>query len=49
MDFAPTDTPQQFATELARFARQRLAPEYARWDRGDPFPKAERLLREAST
>jgi cyclohexanecarboxyl-CoA dehydrogenase len=42
MNFAFTDEQQQFATELARFAEKRLAPEYSRWDRGEPFPR-ERL------
>src|SRR5688572_21412933 len=43
MDFAFTDEQEHYAGELARWARNRLAPEYARWDRGEPFPKEERL------
>ena len=31
-----------FAQNLRRFAKERLLPEYARWDRGEPYPK-ERL------
>jgi cyclohexanecarboxyl-CoA dehydrogenase len=42
MDFAFTEEQQLFATELARFAEKRLAPEYSRWDRGEPFDR-ERL------
>jgi cyclohexanecarboxyl-CoA dehydrogenase len=42
MDFAFSEEQQLFATELARFAEKRLAPEYSRWDRGEPFDK-ERL------
>lgn len=42
MDFAFTEEQEQFAAELARFAEKRLAPDYARWDRGEPFPP-ERL------
>ncbi|MGH9040274.1 MAG: acyl-CoA dehydrogenase family protein [Acidimicrobiia bacterium] len=47
MDFAFTDTQEQFAAELARFAEKRLAPDYARWDRGEPFPM-ERLAELAA-
>src|SRR5688500_20311772 len=43
MDFGFTPEQQQFAAELRRYAERRLAPEYARWDSGEPFPKAERL------
>ena len=42
MDFAFDEEQEQFAAELGRFAEKRLAPDYARWDRGEPFPK-ERL------
>ena len=42
MDFALTEEQEQFAAELGRFAEKRLAPDYARWDRGEPFPR-ERL------
>lgn len=42
MDFAFTEEQEQFAAELGRFAEKRLAPDYARWDRGEPFPR-ERL------
>jgi cyclohexanecarboxyl-CoA dehydrogenase len=42
MDFALTEEQAQFAAELGRFAEKRLAPDYARWDRGEPFPR-ERL------
>lgn len=43
MEFGFTQEQEQFAAELRRYAERRLAPEYARWDRGEPFPKAERL------
>ncbi len=43
MDFAFTEEQQQFAVELARYAEKRLVPEYARWDRGEAFPKEQRL------
>ncbi|MGH9037981.1 MAG: acyl-CoA dehydrogenase family protein [Acidimicrobiia bacterium] len=42
MDFSLTEEQEQFAAELGRFAEKRLAPDYARWDRGEPFPR-ERL------
>jgi cyclohexanecarboxyl-CoA dehydrogenase len=42
MDFALNEEQEQFAAEVGRFAEKRLAPDYARWDRGEPFPR-ERL------
>ena len=47
MDFSLTEEQEQFAAELGRFAEKRLAPDYARWDRGEPFPK-ERLAELAA-
>ncbi len=32
-----------FAQNLRRFAKERLLPEYSRWDRGEPYPR-ERML-----
>ena len=49
MDFAFTEEQEHYAGELARYARRRLAPEYARWDRGEPFPKEERLRERSSS
>jgi len=39
MDFTLSDAEQQFAQALRRYARERLRPEYARWDRGEPYPR----------
>ncbi|HUY27774.1 MAG TPA: acyl-CoA dehydrogenase family protein [Candidatus Binataceae bacterium] len=39
MDFTFNDQERQFAESLRRFARERLAPDYATWDRGTPFPR----------
>jgi cyclohexanecarboxyl-CoA dehydrogenase len=39
MDFTLSDAEQQFGEELRRYARERLRPEYARWDRGEPYPR----------
>ncbi len=47
MDFAFTEEQELFAAELGRFAEKRLAPDYARWDRGESFPK-ERLAELAA-
>jgi cyclohexanecarboxyl-CoA dehydrogenase len=47
MDFALDEEQEQFAAELGRFAEKRLAPDYARWDRGEPFPR-ERLAELAA-
>lgn len=38
-----SDEERLFAQNLRRFAKERLLPEYARWDRGEPYPR-ERLL-----
>ncbi len=39
MDFAFNDQERLFAENVRRFARARLAPDYAKWDRGAPFPR----------
>ena len=39
MDFGFTEPERLFAENLRRFARERLAPDYATWDRGVPFPR----------
>jgi len=47
MDFEFSDTERDFAESLRRYARERLRPEYAKWDRGTPYPRER--LRELST
>ena len=44
MDFTFTVHEQLFAETVRRYARERLLPEYASWDRGTPYPRAR--LRE---
>jgi cyclohexanecarboxyl-CoA dehydrogenase len=44
VDFAFTDEEQLFAQTVRRFALDRLAPDYAKWDRGIPYPREK--LRE---
>jgi len=39
MDFGFTEQERLFAENVRRFARERLAPDYATWDRGAPFPR----------
>ncbi len=39
MDFALSDEQRLFAETVRRFALQRLKPDYATWDRGEPFPR----------
>lgn len=47
MEFGFTEEQTLFAAELARFAEKRLAPEYARWDRGEALPR-ERIREVAA-
>ncbi len=42
MDFTFNDQESAFADAVRRYARDRLRPEYALWDRGTPYPR-ERL------
>ncbi len=42
MDFSFTEQERLFAESVRRYARERLLPEYATWDRGTPYPR-ERL------
>ncbi len=42
MDFTFNEQEQLFAESVGRYARGRLLPEYAKWDRGTPYPR-ERL------
>jgi cyclohexanecarboxyl-CoA dehydrogenase len=39
VDFSFSDQESQFAQTLRRYAHERLLPEYARWDRGEPYPR----------
>ena len=39
MDFALNEQERQFRDSIRRYARQRLLPEYAQWDRGTPYPR----------
>src|SRR5207253_2377783 len=39
MDFTFSDSERQFAESLRRYAQERLRPEYAKWDRGTPYPR----------
>jgi cyclohexanecarboxyl-CoA dehydrogenase len=39
VDFSFSDQEQQFAESMRRYALERLRPEYARYDRGTPFPR----------
>lgn len=38
MDFTFNEQEQLFAESVGRYARGRLLPEYAKWDRGTPYP-----------
>ena len=40
MDFDFDETECAFQASLRRFAREQLAPDYARWDRGEAVPRA---------
>jgi cyclohexanecarboxyl-CoA dehydrogenase len=39
VDFNFSEQEMIFAETVRRFARERLAPDYAKWDRGTPFPR----------
>ena len=39
MDFTFNEQERQFAEAVRRYARERLIPDYAKWDTGTPFPK----------
>ena len=39
MDFTFSDSERQFAESMRRYAQERLRPEYAKWDRGTPYPR----------
>lgn len=41
MEFAFTPEEETYRATLRRFAERRLLPNYARWDRGEPFPREE--------
>ena len=43
MDFSFNDQEAAFAEAVRRYARDRLRPDYALWDRGTPYPR-ERML-----
>ena len=40
MNFDFDETEGAFRDALRRYATERLLPDYARWDRGEPFPRA---------
>jgi cyclohexanecarboxyl-CoA dehydrogenase len=40
MNFDFDDTERAFRDALRRYALERLAPDYARWDRGEAFPRS---------
>lgn len=39
MDFALNEQERQFRDSVRRYARERLLPEYSRWDRGTKYPR----------
>ncbi len=39
MEFGFSDAEQQFADSIRRYARDRLLPEYSKWDQGTPYPR----------
>ena len=43
MDFSFNEQERQFAEAVRRYSRERLLPEFSRWDRGTPYPR-ERVL-----
>ncbi len=47
MDFGFSEIERDFAESLRRYARERLRPEYSKWDRGAPYPRER--LRELAT
>ena len=47
MDFGFSEIERDFAESLRRYARERLRPEYSKWDRGTPYPRER--LRELAT
>src|SRR5437763_329147 len=47
MDFTFSDSERQFAESMRRYAQERLRPEYAKWDRGTPYPR-ERVRERAA-
>jgi cyclohexanecarboxyl-CoA dehydrogenase len=42
VEFTLSEQEQQFAAALRRYAQERLRPEYAKWDRGMPYPPERR-------
>jgi len=42
VEFTFSDQEKQFAESLRRYAQERLRPEYAKWDRGTPYPAERR-------
>ena len=39
MDFGLNEQERQFRDSVRRYARERLIPEYSKWDRGTPYPR----------
>jgi cyclohexanecarboxyl-CoA dehydrogenase len=39
MEFSFTPEEESFRAVVRRFAQKELRPHYARWDRGEPFPR----------
>ena len=39
MDFDFDDTTRHFQATLRRYAKERLLPDHARWDRGERLPR----------